>query len=215
MPKKPPKKNATKKPKKAPDPKWDGAVAASAEAAPGAVVDTSREPVIRRKFKQKLPCRLDSAVKDAKGDELANVINRRLALLEERREAMAEFKQQITALDERERELAGDVSTRTESREVECIERLTVTNEIEVVRLDTGEVIDRRNADGADLQDAIDFPEPEVEDGAGNVHKPLTDADLDFDGDEPGHDADTEPSPPGEFDVDATAPEFSGEAHPQ
>jgi hypothetical protein len=130
------------------------AIAASAEGpgeakAPPAV---RSESIVIRKVKHKVPVRIDDATAAAKGEQLAEVCEERLAVKAKRRETMAEFKERLGGLDERERELSASVKLHTEQREVLCAERLTPQNEVEIVRLDTGEIVKTRAAEAKDLQ---------------------------------------------------------------
>lgn len=113
------------------------------------------EPVIRKRFKQKLPVRIGDELVSAKADKLAKTIHERNAVRLKRREANAEFREQLAYFDEMLESLATDVELHTESRDVECVERLTAQNEIETVRLDTGEILSTRTAEARDLQEDL------------------------------------------------------------
>lgn len=113
------------------------------------------EPVIRKTFKQKLPVRIGEALVSEKADKLAKTIHERNAVRLQRREANAQFREQLAYFDEMLESLATDVELHTESREVDCVERLTAQNEIETVRLDTGEILSTRTAEAKDLQEDL------------------------------------------------------------
>lgn len=52
--------------------------------------------------------------------------------------------------------LAGVVDKRSEVREVECEESMNLDRKIvEIVRMDTGEIVDTRGITGADIQQAL------------------------------------------------------------
>jgi hypothetical protein len=114
-----------------------------------------QEPVERRRFKDQLPCRIDDATVALKAAQLASFIHKREALRVERREANAVFREKLSYFDETLQDLATSVDLHTETRPVDCVERLTAQNEIETVRLDTGEIVDTRPAEAADLQESL------------------------------------------------------------
>lgn len=122
------------------------AVAASDEAS------SNREPMIIGRKKEKLPVRIDDAACALKGQELAKVVTERLALKEANRAKNADFREKRSHLDEREKELSKSIEQHTELRLVDCVERLLPTNEVELVRSDTGEVVSTRPAEAKDLQ---------------------------------------------------------------
>lgn len=175
-------------------PDWADAAKASADTI------AAREPIIRKRFRQPLPCKVvDSEKLAEKADELATVVNERLRVKQEKREANARFREQIAAFDEREKTLAFDVSSKTEERFVDCVERLTATNTVETVRLDTNEIIGTRAARAEELQDPL-FGVDDLDDEDLDEPPPSRIA------------ADTEPPPPGPHDVDPLSPSFDASA---
>lgn len=144
---------------------WNGAVEASAAAAaPDA--PPVHQPVLRKTYKQKLPCRIEDLEVADKADQLAKVIQEREAVRLARREANAAFREKLAFFDERLTDLAGEVAMHTAIRDVECKEYLIVeTNEVQTFRTDTGEIIGRHTAEAADRQEALDLPIAEDENG--------------------------------------------------
>lgn len=143
-------KTKTKTKKKA---KASKAPTAPHRAANGAPI---HQPAERKRYMRDLPVRIEAEVVQVKAEELAKVIHHRLAVKEERRESMAEFKETLTGLDEREKSLADSIEKHTEIQPVECIEYLTAEdNSVRVVRSDTGEEIECRTAEAKDRQEVL------------------------------------------------------------
>lgn len=117
--------------------------------------DAAHAPSIRHRFIQKLACRIDEPALVTMAEGMAQLFEDLDAAEADRAEAMREHKATITGIKEKMKSLAKGVRSHTEMRDVECIERLTATQSIEVVRLDTGEVIEERAADAMDLQDDL------------------------------------------------------------
>lgn len=127
------------------------AVAASAEA--DAAPKGPRVPVIIKKYREKLPVRIDDAAVAVKAQELAKLIHEERALLDEKREANATYREKLNFFKERNEQLATSIDMHTEAREVAVVDRLIVeTSTVEIVRQDTGEVVNRRAATAAELQ---------------------------------------------------------------
>ena len=141
-----------------------------------------RKPVERRRFKEKLPVKIAAEAVAEKGDALAKVIHERNEMLEEQRESNSGFRERRAYFDQRLDELADSIESKTEIRLVPCIEYLIAeTNEIQVVRQDTGEVVPSlsRIAEGGDRQEALKLNPDEDEDGENAVrHNPDEDDDL-------------------------------------
>lgn len=111
--------------------------------------------ILGKPYTERLPVPLDveDPILRVKSDELATVILERLDVKEERREAMARFKERIGALDERERDLALEVKQKVKLVEVKVEKRLKRgTRKLTIVRLDTGKVIGEREATEKDLK---------------------------------------------------------------
>jgi hypothetical protein len=113
----------------------------------------------RMQFVRDLPCRIEPDSVPARAAELARVITDRDTVREAKREANAKFREKLAFFDERMTELAMQVTAHVETRPVKCVEvLLTRTNEMQVVRLDTGEVVELRTATATELQEDL-FPE--------------------------------------------------------
>lgn len=140
------------------------------------------ERIERARYEDKLPCKLDAADLPVRSAELAKVIRDREAVLEQKREVNAKYRAQLSAFDERLLELAEQIDGKIERKNVEVVEYLLPrTNEIQVVRTDTGEVVTSRTASAEELQEELPLEDEEEPD----------DADK---GDRTGHD--TEPPQP-------------------
>lgn len=114
------------------------------------------KPVERARYDDMLPCKLEPSDIPARAAELAKTIREREEMLELKREANAKYRERIAYFDERLTSLAEAVEGKTEKRSVPCIEYLLPrTNEIQVVRQDTHEVVERRAAEPQDLQEGL------------------------------------------------------------
>jgi hypothetical protein len=90
--------------------------------------------------------------------EMVREIRKREHVLEERREAMAGFKETLVGIDKRLQDLATTVEDHTKKVPVEVSEWVLVeTGEIQIVRTDTGAVVNTRAAEADDLQAGM-FP---------------------------------------------------------
>ncbi len=88
--------------------------------------------------------------------DMVKQIRKRASVLEDRRTVMANYRSQLEAIDERQSELADTVESHTKKRPVRVCEYLIVeTSTIEVVRQDTGELVETRAADKEDLQENL------------------------------------------------------------
>jgi len=116
-----------------------------------------RQPVERNPHVRPLPCKLEDQKEiEQASQDFAALYRRREATLEARRTKMAEFKDELTGIDERMAELATTVEDHLITRPVNCIERFYVeTQTVEVVRLDSGEIVETRAANGRDAQDEL------------------------------------------------------------
>jgi hypothetical protein len=134
----------------------EGASSSSSKKSNGAVV---REPVARKQYKMDLPVKVSAEEAEKAGHLMAKDYREREALVEERRNAMIAFRKRFDAVDERLAAHCETFENQTKKIQVKVEERLTVeTNEIEIVRLDTGEVVEKRTAKPDDRQEAL-FPE--------------------------------------------------------
>jgi hypothetical protein len=126
-----------------------------AEARPTKHEPVDAEATERRRFTERLDCKVDAEAVEAAAHEMAAVHGKREALKETRRNKMAEFKEQFNALDQRMNELAETVTNSTERRDVECVELLEPGGKVVFVRTDTNEPFERRKANDEDKQDAL------------------------------------------------------------
>jgi hypothetical protein len=118
-----------------------------------------------KKYKLDLPVPIDEHEVAVAADDMVKEIRKREFVLSERRETMAGFKETLVGIDERLQALADTVEKHTKLQPVDVCERLIVeTSEIQVVRIDTGEIVKTRTADPVDVQAGL-FPEepPEEE----------------------------------------------------
>lgn len=93
-------------------------------------------------------------------DKLAKADQEKLAILAEKRSALAGFRARLKPIDESIDMISREIVTRSQVREVECEERPGLVNGvIEVVRLDTGEVVETIHPD-EDARQASLFESP-------------------------------------------------------
>jgi len=125
-------------------------------AAKKSVPKANGDMVERHRYEEKLPCKVEGVDIDAAAQEMARVHRQREAMREQKRETNAKFRERLNFFDERMTELGEIVEHKTERRSVEVVEYLIArTNEIRVVRQDTGEVIETRAAKADELQDGL------------------------------------------------------------
>jgi hypothetical protein len=152
--------------------------------------------------------------------EWARETRKQEALLSERREAMAAFKERLAAIHERMNELVISSETGTRKVQVEVSEWVTVeTGEINVIRTDTGAVVGTRAAEASDVQMGLGLPTaPTTKPDVASDEDHVTVGDITFDDEDEGDDGDelddgefnpskglaTEPEPEGEHDITPT-----------
>lgn len=127
----------------------------------------TREAVERKRYELQLPVEASSPERDAAGKRLAMLFRKHEALESERRETNAEFRETFAGIKKNMDEAATTFEKGTKLEAVEVSERLVVeTNEVVVVRLDTGEIVETRTAAPEDRQEALDLDasgeDPEV-----------------------------------------------------
>lgn len=94
---------------------------------------------------EKLPCSLTLDEVRRKGEELALARKKFVETADEAKNVAADFKAKLKELDKAIDELAEQVRSKREMRDVEVIERRdTVNAMVETVRCDTGEVVRSR-----------------------------------------------------------------------
>lgn len=119
---------------------------------------TRSDPVVRKRYELDLPVPISAAEAEKAGKAMAETINQRTSFLEERRDAMANLRHRGDAIDERLKELSEEFLHHRRKKKVKVEDRfIAETNTIEVVRLDTGEIVDRRAANAAERQEEL-FP---------------------------------------------------------
>jgi hypothetical protein len=131
------------------------------------------EAVVERgRHRRKLPVAVDHETIEAAATEMAMLVGANERLKSERRDAMAEFNERRSHIDERMSELADTVTGGTVLQDIECVTYLLPTNEIQVVRVDTSEVVESRTATAEELQETLPVngaPSP-LRNGEGRDH---------------------------------------------
>jgi len=105
--------------------------------------------------------------------ELADVLDEEKRVKEEKREANAVYRQKLAGLDDRKAKLSECVKTDRKLEQVKVQEVLRSDNLIEVIRTDTGVVIETRTATADDLQRTIRIDDEKV------AHRKLIEDDED------------------------------------
>jgi hypothetical protein len=109
-------------------------------------------------FVEKLPCELTREETLAKGAEMALMIKQHGEVELEAKETADTFKKQFKRLDRTISERAEEVRTGVEHRLVPCTERGRYReNMVDVVRLDTGEIVRSRPMTESEKQQALPF----------------------------------------------------------
>lgn len=115
-----------------------------------------------RTFTRKLDVALTAEERDERQESLLTALRDGEELAAEKSAAMADFRQRSKALATRVVELRHAATDRIEKRDVQCEERfIDRTGEVQVVRLDTGKVIDRRPQTAEERQQVIPGTEPD------------------------------------------------------
>jgi len=137
--------------------KGKGAAKATAKSkANGAGKPLLRQPVEGKEYELDLAVPISATEARACGHLMAVKIVERTNYLERRRSIMANLRKEGDAIDEALKELAESFEKHTKKVAVRVRERLIVeTNEVEIVRLDTGEVVKRRTASPGDRQQEL------------------------------------------------------------
>lgn len=123
----------------------------------GASASDRSKKVERDRYTQMLPCKIDKEDVDRASAELAKLIRERGEVLARKKAVNSNFREKIHFYDERLKELGTSIEGGTERRSVECVDYLLPTNEIQTVRVDTGEVIESRAATAEELQEPFGF----------------------------------------------------------
>lgn len=111
---------------------------------------------------ENLPCTLTEEEKAVKSKELCTTLLERAALELEKKDTMADFKKSLSDKNDEIDELARLISTGIEYRPVACrdFERFE-RNQVETVRLDTGEVVRSRVMGPSERQTAMALDDSE------------------------------------------------------
>lgn len=119
----------------------------------------------RKTFRRQLPCALSPEELQSKGLAVALLIHEHTSVEEQKSEANKMFRERLETASEEIKELAGQISSKSEVRKVVCLAGLSSTNEWIVSRLDTGEVIEQRAATAEELTgNLFDEKDPDDED---------------------------------------------------
>ncbi len=125
---------------------------------------TRPERVERKRYHEFLPVRVPDSEKLEAHAELSRLEGDRLRLKSEKREVLARFREKFNALDVDIEKLVEKGNDGVEKRRVECVDYLLSTNEIEMVRQDTGEVVLKRTATAEELQESLlTLPAPKAD----------------------------------------------------
>lgn len=122
-----------------------------------------QQPITREKhgneYAKELPSEATATELAAIAHQLANVLDEEARIKSDKREANTVFREQLAGLDSLKKKLAECVKTDRKLVPVKCQEFLRSDNLIEVIRLDTSEVIETRQATSDDLQQEMDAAE--------------------------------------------------------
>lgn len=117
---------------------------------------------ILKTFDQQLPCDMSAEQLQERGSQLAHTQEELEAHLVSAKEHRAELRDEKKALELKVHDLATSVRTKKENREVQCALRIGKRDGwVEVVRMDTREVITTRKMSDADSQAEIPFSIPD------------------------------------------------------
>ncbi len=134
-------------------------------------------------FPRRLACKLDDSEVAAKATVLAGLIVEKQEVEEDKGAKVAAFNANLKDINGRIRDIAKIVNAREEERSIECEKHIDVSRgACEIVRTDTGEIIETKAASPSDLEAAEQrrlFTEddgpaqdpgsaPDAEDGSGD-----------------------------------------------
>jgi hypothetical protein len=107
-----------------------------------------------------LPVRLTAAEKALKAEQLVADMHEIQDLEDQKKTATSEYSSKIKRKQEHARQLAYELKTGTELRPVECYERPVYGDMVvELIRVDTGEVVSTRGMHPSERQRAMEFGE--------------------------------------------------------
>lgn len=109
-------------------------------------------------FKKEIRVKVKKSEQEQKKDELVTVDREIQRVANEKAGDMANYNQDLKVLRERQRKLLDVIKDGEETLEIECVERVNERlGKVEVVRTDTGQIIDERPLTADERQ--LDFTE--------------------------------------------------------
>jgi hypothetical protein len=107
-----------------------------------------------KRTEMELPCALSDEEMHSRSMMLVETVNQKIDTSAARTVAMKEFKDRLTAIEERQRELSNILSTGIEKRMVQCVAEFHSPVEAtkRITRLDTGEVVKEEAMSAAECQ---------------------------------------------------------------
>ncbi len=109
-------------------------------------------------FFERLPCKLDAQELLLKAKSLSQLLCDKGNVELEKKDANADFKRRLDAIETRVCELGLEVRTGREYRDVQCVERADYQdNRVEIIRVDTGEVVRMRPLEVHERQESLAF----------------------------------------------------------
>jgi uncharacterized FlaG/YvyC family protein len=114
-------------------------------------------------FTEKQPCELTRDEKLRKADQMAQHFKTRAEKEVEAKSIAEGYKRELKTLDHEIADRAEEVRTGVEYRNVDCAERARYRdNQVDVIRLDTGEVVRSRPMTITERQDSLNFDTDET-----------------------------------------------------
>lgn len=105
------------------------------------------------KFKRALPCPINPAKADKKAKEIVDVLTE----INVQKEKAKPYRDKVKELTLKVESLRHDITSKTEEREVTCVEERDFTHrEVRVIRLDTDEVVESRTMTDEDRQEEME-----------------------------------------------------------
>ncbi len=101
---------------------------------------------------REVPCTGDPAELEACALTLVGLIEEEAKVKEQKREANAKYREKLAGLDDRKTKISGALKSHRVLKPALVQEYLCADNMVEVVRVDTGEVVEKRVAESRDLQ---------------------------------------------------------------
>ncbi len=101
---------------------------------------------------REVPVTGDPSELEACAITLVGVIEEEAKVKEQKREANTKYREKLAGLDDRKTKVSGALKSHRVLKPVVVQEFLCAGNMVEVVRVDTGEVVEKRTAESRDLQ---------------------------------------------------------------